>query len=210
MDHLNDTRLDALIFDAIPLAPEEAIHMQGCEVCRNRIAAHALLREELQIAGRSLPTSPQLARYSRLFDEVAVPSLGQRLGSFVNSLRLALVLDSRQSAPALGLRRAAGFGHRLLYSSDQVDVELLVEAEGENWHIEGDVLPFEPDTIAAPYLVELQGDGATDPTPIGPHYAVESETSGRFRLAEVAPGRYRLSLTPARGPAIEIPGLEIP
>ena len=212
MDHLDDDRLDALIFGAVPLAAAETSHVAECPLCRGRIAARSLLREELSIARRSQPTPQQLTRYSRLFDEVAVQSLGQKLGqrlsSFWETLRLSLVMDSRQSA--LGLRRAAGFGHRLLYSSDQVDVELLVEPEGSEWHIDGDVLPFEPETIDPPYLVELQSAEETDPTSAPRHYAAESEASGRFRLTGVLSGRYLLSLTPTRGPAVEIPGLEIP
>ena len=234
MDHLTDTRLDALIFDALPLAADETAHMQGCALCRSRIDAYALLQQELAIARRSQPSDAQLARYSHIFGPAAGPSLSQRLGSFFDSLRLSLVLDSRQSA--LGLRRAAGFGHRLLYSSDEVDVELLVEPEGESWHIDGDVLPFAPETIAAPYLVELQSDTAThtpgdtdgaentdsaDSTHVHPRssaaifastsrHSVQSEASGRFRLTDVSSGRYHLALTPAHGPVIEISGLEIP
>lgn len=231
MDHLTDTRLDALIFDALPLAADETAHMQGCALCRSRIDALALLRQELEIARRSQPSAAQLARYSHIFNQATGPTLRQHLSSFFDSLRLSLVLDSRQSA--LGLRRAAGFGHRLLYSSNAVDVELLVEPEGEGWHIDGDVLPFAPETITAPYLVELQSDAATD-TPgdagvtentdsirVHPHssaaiftstsrHSVQSEASGRFRLTDVSSGRYQLSLTPAQGPVIEITGLEIP
>ena len=208
MDHLDDVRLDALIFDAVPLDPEEINHTVECSLCRARIAARTLLRDELGIARRSQPTPQQLTRYSRLFDEVAVQSLGQRIGTFLETLRLALVIDSRQRA--LGLRRAAGFGHRLLYSSEEVDVELLVEPEGSEWHIDGDVLPFDPDTIAAPYLVELQIGNESGSNFDPPAYAVASEANGRFRLAGIPSGRYLLALTPARGPAIEIPGLEIP
>jgi len=208
MDHFDDVRLDAFIFDAVPLGAEETSHVAECPLCRERIAARSLLREELNNARQSHPTPQQLNRYSRLFDAVAVQSLGQRLGPLLATLRLALVMDSRQGA--LGLRRAAGFGHRLLYSSDQVDVELLVEPEGSTWHIDGDVLPFDPDTIDPPYLVELQISHESDSMADPPLYAAPSEASGRFRLAGVLSGRYLLSLTPARGPVIEIPGLEIP
>lgn len=208
MDHLDDVRLDALIFDAVPLAVQETSHVAECPHCRERIAARTLLRDELGVARLSQPTPQQLTRYSRLFDEVAVQSLGQKVRTFLETLRLSLVMDSRHSA--LGLRRAAGFGHRLLYSSEEVDVELLLEPEGSEWQIDGDVLPFDPDTINAPYLVELQSSAESASISDPPLYAAPSEASGRFRLTGIPSGRYRLSLTPARGPAIEIPGLEIP
>lgn len=203
MDHLTDTRLDALIFGALPLAQDETAHVQECALCRSRIDAYTLLRQEFAIARRSQPSAEQLDRYSHIFRETLAPDFVQRLGSFLNSLRLSLVLDSRQQA--LGLRRAAGFGHRLLYSSDEVDVELLLEPEGEGWRIDGDVLPFAPQTIGTPYLLELQSDGAA-----AGNYSVQSEASGRFRLTDVPSGRYHLLLTPTHGPVIEIPSLEIP
>jgi len=210
MTHLLDTRLDAYLFDAVSLTQDESAHVDACPICRARFDAGILLRDELQIARRSQPTPAQTARYARLFVEEHSQSVGQRLASLLQSLRLGLVLDTRQAAPALGVRGVAGFGHRLLYSSDQVDVELLLEPEGANWYIDGDVLPFEPDSITAPYLVELQGSGSTAQSSAALRYHVESATSGRFRLMDIPPGQYDLSLTPARGPAIEIPGLSIP
>lgn len=208
MTHLLDARLDAHLF-AAALTPEENVHLEHCADCRARLNAALLLRDELQIARRSQPSAGQMDRYRQLYAKTQSQSLGQRLSALWDRLHPVLVLDTRQSLSGLGLRRAAGFGHRLLYSSELVDVELLLEAEGDIWHIEGDVLPFDPQTLSAPYWVELQARDAADRLPAEAHFAAESEASGRFRLADIPPGRYDLSLTPAQGAAIDIPGLEI-
>lgn len=207
MEHLDDTHLNALLFDQRPLPEAEASHLAACPACRARLENLHLLQTELEIARRSRPTPEQLARYTALFPEVAAQNLGQRIGAWLDALRLSLVADSRQSGAAMGLRRAAGFGHRLLYGNEQVDVEMLLEPEGDAWQIEGDVLPLDDSAILAPYLVELLPDPSV---PATADHTGQSDERGRFRLVNVLPGRYDLLITPADGPAIEIRELTIP
>lgn len=207
MEHLDDSHLNALLFDRRPLPDAEAGHLAACPACRARLEGLRLLQTELEIARRSRPTSEQLTRYTALFPQVAAQNLGQRIGAFLDALRLVLVADSRQSGAAMGLRRAAGFGHRLLFGNEQVDVELLLEQEGDDWQIEGDILPLDDSPIRAPYLLELL---PADGDPLPPGYSAQSDGQGRFRLPAVRPGRYSLLITPTDGPAIHTPEMDIP
>jgi len=209
MEHPQESRLEAIVFAGDSPTSVEQAHFAACTACAPRLHNLQHLRQELQIASRSQPSAEQISRYHALASEIPRATLGQRISGWFETVRMSLALDSRQAA--LGLRRAAGFGHRLLYSSDLADVELLLEPEGEFWQIEGDCLPFAPDEITAPYLVELRNEASAA------LIQAESDASGRFRLADVAPGHYILTLTPASGPLtpasgplIEIAGLEIP
>lgn len=210
MEHLQESRLEEIVLTGNPPTGPESAHIAACDDCAGRMAALELLQAELAIARQSAPAPAQLQRYAALFEQIPRQPAADRLSGWLERVRLALTLDSRHSAPALGLRRAAGFGHRLLYSSALADVELLLEPEGELWQIEGDILPIDAESITPPYLIEIFLPEGANSAEAAPRFQTESEDSGRFRLADVETGRFSLLITPAAGPLIEIVGLEIP
>lgn len=214
MDHLHESRLEEIVLVGDAPDAAEAAHLADCPLCAQQVAGLETLKRELKIARLSAPAPAQMERYNALFAQVPRRSAGERLAGWLDRVRLVLALDSRQSAPALGLRRAAGFGHRLLYSSDLADVELLLEPEGELWQIDGDILPIAPDSdtgsVAPPYLIEGFAPPDAGAAEAAPRFQTESDANGRFRLADVSPGQYTLVVTPTSGPLIEIVGLVIP
>lgn len=213
--HLTDIQLDAFVFEGIALPEASEAHLRACVDCQQRHQALLTLREEFAIARQSTPSPETMARYIQLYSEVNRRTLGDRISDAMDRVRLALSLDSRQMAEAMGLRHGFGFGRRLLFSADTVDVELLVEPAGKLWNIQGDILPFTPDAMSGPYLIQLMGQPYHDSEPGASfraarrEYIAESEVSGRFHLDEIRPGRYHLLLTPSDGPLIEIPALDL-
>lgn len=208
--HLSDIQLDALVFAGQALSTAEQAHLDVCLACQARHEKLLLLRTELDIARRSAPSPEALARYAKLYDEVARRSLKDRIAEALDRVRLSLSLDSRQTAEAMGLRHGFGLGRRLLFSAAEVDVELLVEQSGSRWALRGDILPVHADHISGPYLVQLLQQSALEQDPHAvSEYLTESEAAGRFRLEDVRPGRYALLVTPADGPLIEIPTLDL-
>ncbi|RME58741.1 MAG: hypothetical protein D6790_11520 [Caldilineae bacterium] len=208
--HLSNIQLDALVFADQALSATEQAHLDACPACQARREKLLLLRTELDIARRSAPSPEALTRYAKLYDEVVRRSLGDRIAEALDRVRLSLSLDSRQTAEAMGLRHGFGLGRRLLFSAAEVDVELLVEQSGNRWALHGDILPVHADNISGPYLVQLMQQPLQEKDPgAASEYLTESEAAGRFRLEDVRPGRYALLVTPADGPLIEIPTLDL-
>ncbi len=215
MDHLSDERLLQLHLDHQALLPSEEAHLESCPACQALHAQYAALAEDLALARRSRPSAQALARYYRLFQEIPRrPSLAQRVEQALHAVILGLGFDSRQQA-ALGVRRAAeGLGYRLLFSSDQADLELYVEPTGDTRRLEGALILGEDLGIEGPFWVELRPLPEGGPSfplaqePSRPVAVTLSRPDGYFRIRDVRPGRYRLALTPTRG-SVLAPWLEV-
>ena len=203
MSHLSDAQLYSLVFDPVRPTQEDAAHVEACAQCRNQLATLRQLATELAIARRSEPTTLALTRYAELFSHVQQkPSLLTRV---VQNLRATLTWDSRQPLALQGVRNAAATNYRQLYTTERAEIEWLVTVRTpQRRDLEGEIMLAEGEAQVTPALLQLQarGEGQTS-------YEVESDAQGRFRIANVTPGRYQLLLTLHQSALLEIAELEI-
>ena len=211
MDHLDEAQLYSLVFDSALLADEEQHHFRNCATCQQALQAIQLLASELAVAQRSAPSPAAQQRYASLFAQVQrQPSLLQQLWQGV---RATLAWDSRQQPAFQGVRSAGATAYRLLYTTPQADIELMVEAGQRLRRVEGEVVAASDvtgdkagDTASAasatPALVQLVAAGAL-------HQEAETDAFGRFHLRDVAPGAYDLLFTLASGDLLAVSDLEI-
>jgi hypothetical protein len=209
MTHLTDERLTDLAFESIEPTPAEAAHLDECPVCAQAYADLTMLASELQVAARSHPSSDAVQRYYGLFDQVEQQPQG--LKALWRDLVAALVWDSRQQAALQGVRSVVAAEYRLLYSAGSMELELMVETDGRRRHVEGDLIAASGEAVA-PALVTLERlSGESAPVPeILETEILETETAdGRFRLQDVVPGRYRMTVATLTDETIVVDSLDI-
>jgi hypothetical protein len=118
-------------------------------------------------------------------------------------LTALLAWDSRQQPALQGVRSAgASNAFRLLYATEQAEVEILVEPEGHLFRTQGEIVTLD-DLAMTPALIQWFDAGGTI------RYETESDPSGLFSLRNIVPGTYRLSIVSAASDIIEIEALEI-
>ena len=124
-------------------------------------------------------------------------------------MRAALAWDGRQQLGLQGVRSGTQARYRLLYQCAEADVELLVEPEnasgisrsGALRRLEGEIVSTGQAAMSA--LVQLLDSAGVVVT------EAEADPTGRFHLAHVAPGTYRLLITLPEELTIEGEPLEI-
>lgn len=203
MNHLSDAQLYSIVFDPVRPTSEEAAHLAECMQCQAQLASLGRLANEMVVARRSQPSAAALANYSQLFAHVRQqPSL---LARTVQTLRATLTWDSRQQQALQGVRSGSVDRYRQLYTTARAEIEFFVTTRtAQRRDIEGELIAEQAAEPLTPALLQLQG--LSEP-PVS--YETESDAQGRFRLANVAPGRYQLLITPRRGELFEIDELEI-
>ena len=158
------------------------------------------------------PSNPEFARRMRdafaLRDAPAAwvraaeglwPEHGIGLAGVARRLLASLRFDSAMGAPALsGVRGSASPARHLLFSAEGRDIDLRISPSGERFAVHGQVLG--PDDSGAVALAPEQAAATVYETPL--------DALGEFHLADVAPGRYQLSLLLA-GHEILLPPFEV-
>ncbi len=206
MKHLPPHLLFKHAFDAAPLASETEQHLAACADCRDALTGWQMLARELSVMRASQPSTAALERYYAA--QAQIQQQPSRLAATWRSIKALLAWDSRQQAALQGVRSGAGnTGYRLLYATDQAEVELLIEPEGRVFRTQGEIIAGgEPDASGEPLTpaliqwIDPQGDV---------RYETESDASGLFSLRNITPGTYRLSIVSAAHNTIEIEALEI-
>jgi len=200
--HLQEAILIAAVLDHAALSTADAAHLAACGECQARLAWWQETAQDLDIARASTPSGDVLAHYEALFSQVERASSHgwQRMVERVATL----IWDGRNQPAGAGIRNSGATGYRLLYAVDPCEVELMVEPSGRTRVIEGAWMVEEETDSQTAVLVELFAVGA-------PAHSVATEAGkdGRFRLAGVSPGVYRMTLTPAAGPQVTIEPLVI-
>lgn len=207
MTHLDPELLYSAAIDAAPLTAEAAEHLASCATCRAAVAELQTLARDLAVIRASEPSPAALERYYAVYIHVQQQPSG--LGAIWQNLKAMLVWDSRQEPALQGVRSAAAGSpsFRLLYATDQAEIEMLVEPEGEVFRTQGEIIPQDDEETAssavAPALIQwIDRDGLV-------RYETESDARGLFSQRNIAPGTYRLSIVSAVSPIIEIEALEI-
>jgi hypothetical protein len=201
MMHLDPEQLYSSVFDRTPLGAEDEQHLANCPGCRQALADLRELAAELAAARASQPSLVALDHYYELFTQVRpVPAPGLALWRRLTAL---LAWDSRQQPALQGVRSAgASNAFRLLYATEQAEVEILVEPEGHLFRTQGEIVTLD-DLAMTPALIQWFDAGGTI------RYETESDPSGLFSLRNIVPGTYRLSIVSAASDIIEIEALEI-
>ncbi len=201
MDHIPADTLWSHVLDTAALTAEDRAHLAACAGCRHAADSLRRLAIELDVAGRSTPSPQALARYRAHFARVQQAA---RLSPLERLRRLVaeLVTDSRMRPALAGLRGAGAADYRLLYSAATADIDLQVQAAGPHRTIRGELLFSESPTAQGAALLQLvDASGQTVSEALA--------QDGSFRLQEVPPGRYSLLITPADGPELQVPVLEL-
>ncbi len=212
-NHLTDEKLHELAFSASALAASERDHLAGCTACQAQLAELQLLSRELQVAKWSQPSQAAKERYAALFDEAQVSAkpqsaLSSWLNTFADTVRASVMWNGRDRLVAQGIRNASSASYRMLYSTGQAEIELLIEPVAGHFKVEGELLPMQTDGAILPVLLELYRSrgSAIDSTPI---FSGESDDDGRFHIPPMPAGEYSLCLVPPEGMTMLIDALEL-
>jgi hypothetical protein len=183
MSHLTEDTLLLHLLDGAALADADRLHLDECAECRHRAAGLTTLLQSMEIARRSRPTAVALARLRVLSAHIETRSAIEHAAEQVTAwVRARLMLDTRASLQGV---RSIGGPYRLLYSTDDVDVELLIEPANGRHRLDGELVPLDAEDLTAA-LVQLARD---DGHPVA---ETEAGTDGRFRIEELDAGAYRL------------------
>lgn len=179
MAHLSDDSIYSLTFENRALGTEESVHFATCAECQARASASVDLARTLHVARLSEPNVEQRARLYALASEVQTSGLAQRITSWVRAI---LAMDTRVQSAASGIR-GMETTYRLLYSTQSLDVELMVDPTNGARTIQGALLPIAQHEEGGATLVQLTG---------GSNARIETESTpdGRFQFLDVSPGRY--------------------
>jgi hypothetical protein len=201
MSHLTLEQLYAVILDHNPLQADAEQHLAECKACRRLYDDLNLLVQELAISRAGHVSHETIERYAALFPHIRQqPS---RLDTFWCRFRAVLAWDSRQQPALEGVRSAAATAsYRLLYASEQAEIELLVERDGHLFRVQGEIVA--PDgRAAAPALVQwFDPDGTL-------HCETRSGPGGQFAVRGLTAGRYQIAIVFASGDSIDIEAVEI-
>lgn len=202
MAHLNDDFFYAWVFDgSVPSATERS-HLAECPTCQEQLAAIQQLAGEFNVAKASEPSPAALAHYAQLYTQIQqAPSFTQRLTDFIVA---QLQWDGRRQPAWQGVRNTQVASYRLLYATANAEIELLVAPREGRFQIEGEVVPLDDTTTFLPARCELQGSTSADLID-----TTECPPNGRFHLAQVPTGQYRLAFVPVSGPTVIIEQLEL-
>ena len=202
MAHLTEAIFYEWVFDGSTPSTAERSHLEQCTACQAQLAGLYQLAGALQIAKASEPSPAALARYAQLYSQIQqAPSFAQRLTEFIVA---QLQWDGRQQPAWQGVRNTQVASYRLLYATAQAEIELLVAPREGRFQIEGEVIPRTEPTTLLPARCELHDRMRAELID-----ATDCPADGRFHLAYVPTGQYRLAFVPASGPTLVIDELEL-
>ncbi|HRW07439.1 MAG TPA: hypothetical protein P5121_20190 [Caldilineaceae bacterium] len=211
--HLAEDLLQTVALGELVLSTAERAHLDQCVSCRQRWAAIELLQEELAVARLSAPSATAHERYLALFREADVnatdplTTFAGYLGHLADAVVAAVMWNGRERLALQGVRNMATTSYRMLYSTEQAEIELLIEPAAGNFSIEGEVLPLGKEVLF-PVLVEVH-ERHTNTAYYTPRFSTESDDDGRFHIPPMPAGAYALYLAPTSGTALMIDPLEL-
>jgi hypothetical protein len=190
--HISFTEL-ADLADERAAAPSETLdHLADCSSCSAQLQTirqtTGLMRAD---AIESAPV--ELVKYAK---DIFRQRVAGRKPSTLSRILAALTFDSLTAAPAYGLRSEAGSGRQLVYSTENVDVDVRVSAENNEWHIEGQV----PGSLCDTGEVHLESAAFST--------SAKLTELCEFSFSSIPAGTYRLAVH-LHDVIIETPPLEI-
>lgn len=202
MAHLNEEIFYAWVFDGSTPNAAESSHLAECPTCQGQLATIQQLAGALNVAKASEPSPAALARYAQLYTQVQqAPSFTQRLSEFIVA---QLQWDGRRQPAWQGVRNTQVASYRLLYATAEAEIELLVAPREGRFQIEGEVVPLADGATLLPARCELHASSNAELID-----TTACAADGRFHLAQVPSGQYRLAFIPDSGPTLVIDQLEL-
>jgi len=147
-------------------------------------------------------------RLFAIFDEVAggrSQSPMQKLwGALADWVKAMPLLDTRQQASPAGIRNANRSSYRMLFGTDETEIELMVEPKNGLLRVMGEVMVADRSGANGLALIELSASPDAKSA-----LETESDAEGRFALEQVPPGIYFMTITPRYSQAVVIEALEL-
>ena len=190
--HIDFTELADLADERAAASSEIREHLAHCSSCSSELQT---LRQTTGLMRADVIESApaELVNYAKgIFRQRA----GDPKPSTLSRILAALTFDSLTAAPAYGLRSEAGSGRQLVYSTENVDIDVRVSAENDNWQIEGQV----PGSLCDTGEVNLESEAFSATTKL-------TELC-EFSFSSIPAGTYRLAVH-LHNVIIETPPLEI-
>ncbi len=203
MAHLSEEKMSTVVIDGVTWTVEEADHLAHCAECQEKVSGLTALATEMAVARRSAVSPEAAARYQAVFEQRRAAE-ASNWPQMENWLQALAVFDSREAGMPAGVRSAGvQAGYRLLFEAGETEIELQVEEEAGARRIEGEYFGVD-DTTQGPVLIHLLALNDQ-----GHVYETESNDGGRFRITQVLPGRYQMTLSTASDEVVSIDALEI-
>src|SRR6185369_115537 len=190
--HISFTELADLADERAAASSETLAHLADCSTCSHRLQT---LRQTTGLMKADVIESApaEVVNYAKGIFRQRVAG---RKPSALSRILAALTFDSLTAAPAYGLRSEAGSGRQLVYSTENVDIDVRVSAENDNWQIEGQV----PGSLCDTGEVNLESEAFS---------ATANLTElCEFSFSSIPAGTYRLAVH-LHDVIIETPPLEI-
>ena len=133
--HINFSELADLADERAAPSSEILEHLADCSSCSGQLQTirqtTSLMRTD------AIENAPaELVKYAK---DMFRQRIASRKPSALSRILAALTFDSLTAAPAYGLRSEADSGRQLVYSTENVDIDVRVSAENDEWQIEGQV-----------------------------------------------------------------------
>lgn len=181
-DHISVDVLADLVEKRVPLAEQEPLmaHLQACADCSLGLQKLDHLVGLMRTDDSVDAPQPLIARALNIFQrqprqQAASPSLPRRVVAAVS-------FDSLSAEPVFGFRSGQAETRQLIFSAEEIDIDLRIAPRGDRWNVSGQVLGAE----CAGGEVQLQSETVAESTRL-------SELC-EFALTPVASGSYRLRL----------------
>jgi hypothetical protein len=167
------------------------------------------MRGEFEIARTSAVSPAAEQRLFAIFDEVAGgqtrQSPAQKLwGALTGLVKAMPLLDSRRQMSPVGVRSANRSTYRILFGTDETEIELMVEPANGLLRVMGELMFADRDGANGLALIELAASASAVTA-----METESDVEGRFALEKVPPGVYLMTITPRYSQPIVIEALEL-
>jgi hypothetical protein len=185
-EHISDeTWLDIIEKRAAPAVEAKATkHLEtGCPVCQQGQEEWAEVLRQLDSARVPMPSEKVMQRAFDLF--AALPPRP----SFIEQVLASLVFDSRRTLLPVGVRAAGENSFTLLYEAGETHLSLWCEQQDDRWQITGQAEPAE-----AFWLVRAANHTESSEESTAEESEAEPNASGEFRLVNLSPGVYDLTL----------------
>ncbi|MEZ4674739.1 MAG: hypothetical protein R2932_10915 [Caldilineaceae bacterium] len=208
--HLTESQLFAVAFDGETLTAGQSRHLASCADCRTAMAVWQTLDRELAVARLSNVSDNALARYQTIFETAKVNATGvnatgvvQWFGQFTDAIKASVMWNGHARLTMQVVRNGSAVGYRMLYGTELAEIELMIEPVGEQFKIEGEVLPLQTADSLLPVWLELHKRN-------GPlRFSGESDSHGRFHIPAMDSGAYTLYMIPAEGAAMLVDTVEL-
>jgi len=197
------------IWDGAELNSSERDHLSLCKECQRQYDMLAQMQDEFEIAHLSEVNAAAEERLFAIFDEVvastsAQSALQKLFGAITGWVNALPLFDSRQQMVPTGIRNVNRSSYRMLFGTDETEIELMVEPHNGLLRVMGEVMVGDRDGGNSLALIELAAS-------VDAKTALEtaSDVDGRFALDKVPPGVYLMTITPRYSPVIVIEALEL-